>query len=178
MSDVRKQSLFIIIYPGENTADTVYQTLRALEKQDKIEIKTATTLYRTEDGKLQLKHRQRLTLWKDEFDVGSIGLILASTRAGRMTSALIDTLIGQRGCFELREAKALLDNKLGPDNSGLVILIDNAEWKAIKNDVGYIGEELTVELTAKAEKQIAAIAADEGLSAVVQEYVEIKEVTL
>ena len=31
---------------------------------------------------------------------------------------------------------------------------------------------------AKAEKQIAAIAADDGLSAVVQDYVEIKEVTL
>ena len=178
MSKKRKQSLFIIVYPGEETADEVYHTLRALEKQDKIEIKTAATLHRNEDDKLRLKHRQRLTLWRDEFEVGSIGLILAGTNAGKLAGTLIDTLISQRGCFELREAKAFLDDKLYPDNSGLVILVDNTDWEAIQNDIGISGERLTVELTAKAEKKIAEIAADEGVSDVVQEYVEIEEVTL
>jgi len=72
VSDACRQSLFLIAYPGKGTADEVYHSLRGLEKQDKIEIKTAATLYRTEEGKLRLKHRQRLTLWKDEFDVGSV----------------------------------------------------------------------------------------------------------
>ncbi|KPK02107.1 MAG: hypothetical protein AMJ56_21275, partial [Anaerolineae bacterium SG8_19] len=63
MSVGRKQSLFIITYPGKETADEVYQTLRRLEKQDKIDIKTAATIYRKEDGKLRLKHRRRLTVW-------------------------------------------------------------------------------------------------------------------
>jgi len=61
VSEQRKQSLFIIIYPREDTADEVYQTLRRLEKQDKIDIKTAATLYRTKDDKLRLNHRPRLT---------------------------------------------------------------------------------------------------------------------
>jgi uncharacterized membrane protein len=82
VSDERNQSLFIIVYPGKETAEDVYHTLRAFEKQDQIDIKTAATLYRTEEGKLLLKRRQRLTLWKDEFDVGSIGLIMAGTKAG------------------------------------------------------------------------------------------------
>ena len=178
MSDERKQSLFIIVYPGEETADEVYHTLRELEKQDRIKIKTAATLYRIEDGKLRLKHRQRLTIWKDEFDIGSIGLILAGTRAGRLAGTLIDALISPGRCFELREAKAFLDDKLGPDDSGLVVLIDNIDWEAIQNDVGFSGEKLTVELTIKAEKQLAEIASDEGVTAVVQEYVEIEEVTI
>ena len=178
VSKKRKQSLFIIIYPGEETADKVYQTLRGLEKQDKIEIKTAATLYRTGDSKLQLRHRQRLTLWRDEFDVGSIGLILAGTKVGNLAGTIIDALISPRRCFELHEAKAFLDDKLGPGDSGLIILIDNADWDAIQNDVGFIGEELTVELTVKAEKQLAEIAADEGVTAVVKEYIEIEEVTL
>ncbi len=173
-----KQSLFIIAYKGKETADEVYQTLRRMEKQDKIDIKTAATLYRTEDDKLRLKHRSRLTLWKDEFSVGSIGLILAGARAGDLAGTLIDILISPRGFFGLHEAKAFLDDKLGPDDSGLIILLDDADWEAIQNDVGFIGEELTVELTVNAKKRLAEIAADENVTAVVKEYVEIETVTL
>ena len=178
MSDERNQSLFIIVYPGKETAEDVYHTLRAFEKQDQIDIKTAATLYRTEQGKLLLKRRQRLTLWKDEFDVGSIGLIMAGTKAGILAGTLIDALIGSQRCFELREVKAFLDDKLGPDDSGLVILMDDADWEAIENEVGFSGEELTIELTAKAEKQLAGIASIEAVIAVVREYVEIEEVNL
>ena len=178
MSNMRKQSLFIIVYPGKGTAEKVYNRLRELEKQDRIEIKTAATLYRTEDDKLQLMQRQRLTLWKDEFDVRSIGLILAGARAGNLAGTLIGALISPRRCFELHEAKAFLDDKLGPDDSGLIILMDNADWEAVQNDVGFAGGKMVVELTDKAEKQLAEITVDEGVSAVVKEYVEIEEVTL
>ena len=178
MSDERNQSLFIIVYPGKETAEDVYHTLRAFEKQDQIDIKTAATLYRTEQGKLLLKRRQRLTLWKDEFDVGSIGLIMAGTRDGILAGTLIDALIGSQRCFELRDVKAFLDDNLGSDDSGLVILVANADWEAIQNKVGLTGKELTIELTVKAEKQLAEIAADEDITAVVREYVEIEEVNL
>lgn len=178
MSDERNQSLFIIVYPGKETAEDVYHTLRAFEKQDQIDIKTAATLYRTEQGKLLLKRRQRLTLWKDEFDVGSIGLIMAGTKAGILAGTLIDALIGSQRCFELRDVKAFLDDNLGSDDSGLVILMANADWEAIQNEVGLIGKALTIELTVKAEKQLAEIAADEDITAVVREYVEIEEVNL
>jgi hypothetical protein len=43
VSDERNQSLFIIVYPGKETAEDVYHTLRAFEKQDQIDIKTAAT---------------------------------------------------------------------------------------------------------------------------------------
>ena len=178
MSNMRKQSLFFIVYSGKSTAEKVYNRLRELEKQDKIEIKTAATLYRTEDDKLQLKQRQRLTLWKDKFDVGSIGLILAGVRAGNLAGTLIGALISPRSCFELYEAKAFLDDKLGLDHSGLILLMDNADWEAIQNDAGFTGEKMVVELTDKAEKQLAEIASDEGVTAVVKEYVEIEEITL
>jgi uncharacterized membrane protein len=178
VSDQRKQSLFIIVYPGKETVEGVYHTLRELEKQDKIDIKTAATLYRTDEGKLLLKRRQRLTLWKDEFDVGSIGLIIAGTIAGILAGALIDALIGSQRCFELCDVKAFLDDNLGSDDSGLVILMANADWEAIQNEVGLTGKALTIELTVKAEKQLAEIAADEDITAVVREYVEIEEVNL
>ena len=179
MSNMRIQSLFIIVYPGKDTSEKAYNRLRELEKQDKIDIKTAATLYRTEDDKLHLKHRQRLTIWKDEFDVGSIGLILAGARAGILASTLVSAIIGSGRYFERCEAKAFLEGNLGIDDSGLVILATNANWEAVQSAVDpFGGEELAVELTAKAERQLAEIASDEGVAAAVREFVEIDEVTL
>lgn len=179
MSVERKQSLIIIAYPGKETADEVYHALRGLEKQDKINIKTGATLYRTEGGKLRLKHRPRLTLWKDEFDVGSVGLVLASTRAGTLTGAIIGALIGSSRSKQRCEVKDFLCDKLGPDDSALIILITNTDWEAVQSEVDRFGvKELAVELSAKSEKRLAEIAADEEVAAAVREFVEIEEVTL
>jgi uncharacterized membrane protein len=179
VSDDCRQSLFLIAYPGKETADEVYHTLRGLEKQDQIDIKTAVTLYRKEDGKLRLKHRRRLTLWKDEFGVGAIGLILAGTRAGKLAGAVVGALIGPHHSKQRREASAFLEGKLGPDNSALAILVTDADWEAVQNAVDHSdGEELAVRITTEAEKRLAEIASDEEVAAAVREYVEIEEVTL
>ena len=179
MTMERKQSLFIIAYPGKETADEVYHTLRALEKQDKIDIKTAATLYRTESGKLRLKHRPRLTLWKDEFDVGSIGLVLASTIACTLAGAVVGAHIGAGHQFERCEAKAFLENNLGLYDSALVILVANSDWDEVQSEVDHFGgNELAIELSAEAEKRLAEIAADEEVVAAVYEEVEIEKVPI
>jgi uncharacterized membrane protein len=175
----RKQILYIIIYPGEQTADEVYHMLRDLEKQEEIDIKTAAILYRTDDGKLRLKHRQRLTLWKDEFDIGTIGLILAGTKAGKLSQAVLGTLMGSYTSKHQCEAGAFLDDNLSSDDSALIILVTDADWEVIQSEVDqFRGKELAFELTDKAMKQLAEISADVGVIAVVEEYVEIEEVAL
>jgi uncharacterized membrane protein len=178
MPDDRRQSLFIIAYPGKETADEAYHTLRELEKQDKIDIKTAATIYPEDNGKLRLKHRQRLTVWKDAFGVGAIGLILAGTRAGKLAGAVVGALMGSHRSKHRREVGAVVEDKLGPDDSALAILATHADWEAVQSAVDpFGGEELAVELTAKAEKQLAEVASDEGVAAAVREFVEIEEVT-
>ncbi|MFC2046643.1 hypothetical protein ACFLTC_03880 [Chloroflexota bacterium] len=179
MPNEGRQSLFITAYPGKETAAEVYHTLRELEKQDKIDIKTAATIHRKNNGKLRLEHRQRLTLWKDEFDVGAIGLILAGTRAGVFAGAVVGALVGSGRCFERCEVNSLLEDKIGPDDSALVIRATNADWQAVQCEIDHVGrEESTVELTAKARKQLAEIASDEEVAAAVLEFLEIEEVTL
>ena len=179
MSSGSKQSLFIIAYPGKETAAEVYDTLRELEKRDKIDIKAAATINRKEDGKLRLAHRQRLTLWKDEFDVGAIGLTLAGTRAGILAGAVVGALILAAAGLNPSKDHSLLEDKVGPDDSALVILATNADWEAVQSEIDHFGgEELTVELTAKAKKQLAEIASDEEVAAAVREFMEIEVVTL
>ena len=58
MSDKKKESLFVVSYSGRDTADQAYDTLRVLEKDHKIDIKTAATVQRKDNGKLKLKHRR------------------------------------------------------------------------------------------------------------------------
>jgi uncharacterized membrane protein len=68
-----------------------------------------------------------------------------------------------------------LENKLGPDDSALVILATNADWEAVQSAIDHFGgEKMAVELTAKAEKQLAEIASDEEVAAAFREFVEIE----
>jgi uncharacterized membrane protein len=75
--------------------------------------------------------------------------------------------------------KKFLDEQLDPDDSALVILVTNADWEAVQSEVDQFGGlELAVELSAEAEKRLAEIAADESVTAIVKEYIEIEQVTL
>ena len=170
------QRMYIIAYKGRETADQVYDTLRALEKDGKIDIKTAATVYRKENGKLKLKHRRRVTVWKGTVGGGIIGLLLAGTGAGVLGGAVIGALIGSKRHGQRKEAKEFLDDKLGPDDSALAILVTDADWEAVSNAVDhYNGEELSVRLTPEAQAQLEAIANQEEVVEAVAEEVESEE---
>ena len=118
-------------------------------------------------------------IWGDEFGVEAIGLTVAGTRAGKLAGAVVGALMGSHRSRHRREVRAVLEGKQGPEDSALVILLANADWEAVQSAVDHFGgEELAVELTAKAAKRLAVIACDEEVAAAVREFVEIEEVTL
>jgi uncharacterized membrane protein len=70
--------------------------------------------------------------------------------------------------------KDFLDEKLGPDDSAVAILIKEADWQAVEDATKqYGGEELAVELTPQAEAQLAALAENEEVADAVAEEVEV-----
>jgi len=173
-----KQSLFVVAYEGRDTADQVYEVLRDLEKQKlrDIDIKTAATVNRKDDGKLKLRHRRRLTVGKGVLGGGALGLILASTGAGLLVGAGIGALLGSTKSGDRRDAKEFLEDKLGANDSALVILVADADWSAVDDAVApYNGTELAVELSADAEAQIAELAEKDDVVALVQADVEVDE---
>jgi uncharacterized membrane protein len=118
-------------------------------------------------------------VWKGAFGVGAIGLILAGTGAGFLAGAVVGALIGSSRSSQRHQVKEFLDDKIERDDSALVILVTNADWDAVQNEVDHFGgEQLAVELTAEAEKRLAAIAADEEVAAAVHEEVEIEQVPI
>jgi len=179
MAKERKQSLFIVAYKGQDTADEVYKTLRELEKQKlkKIDIKTAAVITRKDNGKLKLKHKKRLTVWKGAAAGGAVALLLAGIGGGViLAGAVIGALLGSTRSGQRRDVKKFLDDKLGQDDSALAILIKDADWEAVAEATAqYGGEELSIELTAEAEAQLNALASDEGVAEAVSEEVESED---
>ena len=176
MSDERKQSLFIVAYEGKETADEVYKTLRGLEKEKDLKIKTAATVHRKDNGKLKLEHKRRLTVGWGTAGGAALGLIFASTGVGVLAAAGVGALIGSSRSGDRKDVKAFLDDKLGQDDSAIAILISDADWAAVDSAVAsYGGTELKVELTPEAEEKIGALAKKDDVAATVAEDVEVDE---
>ena len=169
----QEKSFFIIAYEGKETAGEVYDTLRVLEKHDQIDIKTAATVHRKNNGKLKLKHRRRVTVWKGAVGGGVVGLLLASTGAGLLGGAVVGAIIGSKRKGDRKEVKGFLDDKLGPNDSALAILVTDADWEAVDAAVEHFkGEVLTIRLTPEAEAQLEAIADSEAVSEALAEEIE------
>ena len=177
MSDERKESLFIVSYSGRDTADEAYDTLRQMEKDKQVDIKTAMTVTRKDNGKLKLKHRRRLTVGKGLVAGGAVGLLIGGAVAPAVLGgAAIGALIGTSRHGDRKEVKGFLEDKLGPDDSAMAVLIKEADWAAVNEKMGpYGGEDLLVELTADDSAAIEALGEDEEVTSAVEEEVEVVE---
>ncbi len=178
--DDKNDSLFVVAYSGKDTANQVYEVLRGLEKAKKIDIKTAAVVNRKPNGKLRLKHKRRVTVWKGGIGGGALGLLLAAlTPVGggaALAGAVVGALVGTSRSGGRRDAKKFLVDKLGQDDSALILLVEDADWNAIHEATeSYGGESLVVDLSAAAEAQIARLAEDEEVAEAISEEVEVIE---
>ena len=169
--------MFIIAFNGHDTADEAYKTLRHLQKEKAVKIKTAAVVTRKKNGKLKLKHKRRLTVWKGAFSGGIIALVLAGTGGGAVLGgALLGALLGSSRSKQRRHVKKFLDDKLGQDDSALAILIKHADWEVVQEALApYGGEALDIELTPEAEEQLKALASNEEVAEAVSEEVEAED---
>ena len=178
MSEERTQSTFVVAYKGRNTADQVYDTLRDLQKEGKVRIKTAAVVTRMADGQLKLVHKRRVTVGKGVMGGGLLGLLILGTGGGLIAGAVIGGLIGSSRSGERATLKEFLDDKLGQDDSALAVLISNADWEAIQAATEQVygrGELLAMELTPEAEAELNARASDEEVAKAVAEEVEVED---
>lgn len=76
---------------GRGTADQAYDTLRGMEKDKQVDIKTAMVVCRKDNGKLKLKHKRRLTVKKGMVAGGAVGLPLGAAAA----PAIVDDMQAQ-----------------------------------------------------------------------------------
>jgi uncharacterized membrane protein len=176
MSEESKQSMFVVAYKGQNTADQVYETLRGLQKQEKVKIKTAVVLTRLPDGKLKLVHKRRVTVGKGMVGGGFLGLLLFGPGA-IVYGVVAGGMIGASRSGERAALREFLDEKLGPDESALAILISDADWAAVQAATEQYGrgEVLEMELTPEDEAELNALAGKEEVAKAIAEEVKVED---
>ena len=178
MSDERKQSMFVVSYKGQNTADQVYDTLRDLQKQKKVKIKTAAVVTRKENGKLKLNHKRRITVGKGAVGGGLLLLAIMGTGGALIAGVVVGGMIGSIGSGKRKELKNFLDNKLGQDDSVLAIEINVADWDAVRAATEQVygsGEVLAMDLTPEDEAELNAMADNKEVIKAVSEEVEVED---
>ena len=177
MSDDRKESLFIISYSGRETADNAYDALRQMEKDKQVDIKTAMTVTVKDNGKLKLKHRRRLTAGKGLVAGGAVGLLVGGAFAPAVLGgAAVGALIGSSRHGDRKEVKGFLEDKLGPDDSALAVLIKEADWVAVNEKMEpFGGDDLVVALTDEDAAAIEAWGDTEEVAAAADVEVEVVE---
>ncbi|UCG24897.1 MAG: DUF1269 domain-containing protein [Chloroflexota bacterium] len=177
MSGKKKESLFVVSYSGRDTADQAYDTLRQMEKDKQVDIKTAMVVNRKDNGKLKLKHKRRLTVGKGLVAGGAVGLVIGGVAAPAVLGgAAVGALVGSSRSGQRRELKGFLEDKLGPDDSALAVLIKEADWPTVDEKMEpYGGENLVVQLTDDDAAAIEAMATNEEVVVAVEEEVEVVE---
>lgn len=170
MAEEQEYSLIVAAFKSKETAEFVYNTLLDMQNADMVKLKTVSTVYRDKHGKLKVFHKHGLSSWKGAAGGVAIGFLLG----GPLLGGAIGALVGSRGKGEQREAKKFLDEKLGEDDSAIIVLLKEADWTAVKEMfVRFDAEALKLEFTPEAEKEIAELSTDKDVAQAVREEVEI-----
>ena len=170
MSDNEAYNLVIAAFEDKESAEFVYNTLLDMQNALMVQVKTASTVYRNEHGKLKVHHKHGLTTWKGAAGGLTIGLLLG----GPILGGAIGALIGSKGGGEQRKAKKFLDEQLGEDNSAIIVVFKDADWNAVRDMFSRHGaKQLKLELTPKAEQELADLAANEDVTQTVYAEIDI-----
>jgi uncharacterized membrane protein len=131
------------------------------------------TIIRKDNGKLKLTHKRRLTVGKGLVAGGGIGLLFFGPGA-ILGGMAIGALAGASRSGDRKAVLGFLEDKLGPDDSALAILIKEANWAVVKEKMEpYAGDHLVAELSPADKAAIEALGDNEEVVAAVEEQVEV-----
>lgn len=181
MSKEKKENdLVVVVYPGRNSAERVYDILEKLQDEGTIVMEASAIVHRQENGKLKMIQKGQISAGGGALRGGLIGLLLAGLVGGpvggvTMAGVLIGGLIGGRGHKKRKELKHLLDTKLGSSDSALVLLINSADWETVLDKTAHFsGLELMVELTPESRAQLEQISGHEEMKKAITTEIDIE----
>ena len=175
MSNAPEESFFIKSFQGRGMADQAYEAMRQLEKDGQVDIRTAMTVFRQEDGKLKLVHKRRLTVGKGVVAGGGVGLLLFGPGA-LLAGMAIGALAGATRSGDRAAVKEYLEDKLGPDESALAVIVKEANWDAVTKGMdSFGGDHLISELSAADKAALDGLADNKEVVTAADEAVEVDD---
>ncbi|MGI9594990.1 MAG: DUF1269 domain-containing protein [Acidimicrobiales bacterium] len=158
----------VVIYEGTDTADRAFDALKDLEKKDALKIHDAAVITRNDQGKIKLDNKGFIAGGKG----GAIGLVVGAILGGPILGAVIGWAVGFFRSSDRRDIRDALNDKLGPTDSALVAVVEDAKWDQVVAATEHLGGEAVhhqlqgeslakLEQMANEEPDIEAAAAEE-----------------
>ncbi|MGI9614214.1 MAG: DUF1269 domain-containing protein [Acidimicrobiales bacterium] len=127
----------VVVYNGTDTADSAFDVLKELEKEDKLKIHDAAVITRTDQGKIKLNNKGFIAGGKG----GAIGLVIGAVLGGPIVGAVVGWAVGFFRSGDRREIRDALNEKLGLEESALAAVIEDAKWDDILPAMEHLGGE-------------------------------------
>ena len=147
-----KYSFIVVKYPKRETAEAALSVVLQLAKRKVVKLKDAVAITKTEKGKIKMHQTKDDPAGKGFLKGGLIGLIFAVI-FGPAGWLVAGAALGTAFAMFDRGIKNKLLKELGqemtPDESALAVLIEEAEWDTLYDQMGaqyFLGEVVISEL--------------------------------
>ena len=176
-----KYSFIVVKYPKRETAEAALSVVLQLAKQKVVKLKDAVAITKTEKGKIKLHQTKDDPAGKGFLKGGLIGLIFAVI-FGPAGWLVAGAALGTAFAMFDRGIKNKLLKELGqemtPDESALAVLIEEADWETLYDQMGaqyFLGEVVVSELVEEHLEAVEVLSEDESAVAAVPEEIELDE---
>ena len=176
-----KYSFIVVKYPKRETAEAALSVVQQLAKQKVVKLKDAVAITKTEKGKIKLHQTKDDPAGKGFLKGGLIGLIFAVI-LGPAGWLVAGAALGTAFAMFDRGIKNKLLKELGeemtPDESALAVLVEQADWETLYDQMGaqyFLGEVVISELVEEHLEEVEKLTENESAVAAVPEELEISE---
>jgi uncharacterized membrane protein len=174
-----KYSFIVVKYPQKETGEAALKAVTELAKEKIVKLKDAVAITKTEKGKIKLHQTKDDPAGKGFLKGGVIGIVFAVLFGGAAWIA-VGALLGTAFSMFDRGIKNKLLKELGEnmttDESALAVLVEEADWAAVKERMAahnFQGEVVVSEIVEEHLAEVEKLAENAKTVEIVPEEVEL-----
>jgi uncharacterized membrane protein len=174
-----KYSFIVVKYPQKETGEAALKAVGELAKEKIVKLKDAVAITKTEKGKIKLHQTKDDPAGKGFLKGGVIGIVFAVLFGGAAWIA-VGALLGTAFSMFDRGIKNKLLKELGEnmttDESALAVLVEEADWAAVKERMAahnFQGEVVVSEIVEEHLAEVEKLAENAKTVEIVPEEVEL-----
>jgi uncharacterized membrane protein len=175
-----KYSFIVVRYPNRETAEAALEVANGLAKEKKVKLKDAVALTKDEKGKLHMHQTKDDPASRGFLKGGVIGIIFAvlfGPAGWIVAGAALGTAFAMFDRGIKNKLLKELGEKMTPDQSALAVLVEEADWAAVKERMGaqnFNGEIVVQEMVEEHLAEVEKLSENAQAVEQVPEEVELK----
>jgi uncharacterized membrane protein len=134
-----KYSFIVVRYPNKETAESALEVVNGLAKEKVVKLKDAVALTKDEKGKIHMHQTKDDPASRGFLKGGVIGIIFAvlfGPAGWIVAGAALGTAFAMFDRGIKNKLLKELGEKMTPEQSALAVLVEEADWAAVKERMG------------------------------------------